>query len=172
MAPAACRIVDAAWEFLEDLSGLGSPTPDELFDFWENYYRSAFPELYAKQIEDYASLGQDWRHIALSKVFPRLPDRLPHMKAARERLLSLWGEVVAKAQTAVGFRAHVVAVVHVGIGCGAGWVTTYEGKPACLFGLENIAELGWHKKEKLQGLIAHDCRCTVSEHNEGGREQS
>lgn len=43
-----------------------------------------------------------------------------------------------------------------GIGCGAGWATTYEGKPAVLFGLENVAQEGWQSRETLQGLMAHE----------------
>jgi hypothetical protein len=44
----------------------------------------------------------------------------------------------------------------VGIGCGAGWATQYKGCPACLLGLENLAECKWHTKKKLQGLLAHE----------------
>ena len=39
---------------------------------------------------------------------------------------------------------------------GLGWATTYEGKPAILFGLENIAEEGWQAPETLAGLMAHE----------------
>ena len=31
-----------------------------------------------------------------------------------------------------------------------------RGRPAVLFGLENIAELGWSTVERLEGLIAHE----------------
>ena len=46
--------------------------------------------------------------------------------------------------------------VYARIGCGAGWVTTYQGMPAVLFGLENAAEEGWTGPEVLTGLIAHE----------------
>ena len=32
----------------------------------------------------------------------------------------------------------------------------YKKKPAVLLGLENIAELRWHTKDKLEGLILHE----------------
>jgi hypothetical protein len=44
----------------------------------------------------------------------------------------------------------------VGLGCGAGWANEYEGKPAILFGVENIAEEGWQEQETLEGLMAHE----------------
>lgn len=49
-----------------------------------------------------------------------------------------------------------MCVIYVGLGCGAGWVNEYDGKPAILFGLENIAEEGWQRQETLEGLMAHE----------------
>ncbi len=57
---------------------------------------------------------------------------------------------------ALDFDADMVLVVHVGIGCGAGWVDRYAGKPAVLFGVENIAQEGWDDPAILAGLIAHE----------------
>lgn len=51
---------------------------------------------------------------------------------------------------------NVSIVIYVGIGCGAGWVTEYKGKSAVLLGLESIADLKWHTKDKLEGLILHE----------------
>jgi len=39
---------------------------------------------------------------------------------------------------------------------GAGWASTYNGQPAVLLGLENIAEEKWHTQKKLKGLISHE----------------
>ena len=50
----------------------------------------------------------------------------------------------------------VLFVVYVGIGCGAGWATRYDKRPAVLLGLENIAEEKWHTKRRLAGLISHE----------------
>ncbi len=147
-------IVDAAGGFLERcrrLNGAG-----EMLALWEAWYGESFPELYTKQVDDYTSAGQDWRQIALSRVFPFLPERMARMEAARERIGALWVDVLARARTTIGLETHIQGVVHVGIGCGAGWVTTYDGRPACLLGLENIAELGWHTEERLRGLLAHE----------------
>jgi hypothetical protein len=47
-------------------------------------------------------------------------------------------------------------IIYVGIGCGAGWATIYHKRPAVLLGLENIVEEKWHRKNKLEGVIAHE----------------
>ncbi|MBC7169876.1 hypothetical protein H5T54_02925 [Candidatus Bipolaricaulota bacterium] len=149
-------VVDAADGFLCLLRSLPDPTPAEILAAWEGFYGQWFPELHAKQIQDYTEAGEDGRALALSRVFPPLPARLPAMEEARGRILGLWEDVLARARAALGLDLDVVAVVHVGIGCGAGWATTYGGRPAVLFGLENIAELGWHTTRRLEGLIAHE----------------
>jgi hypothetical protein len=50
----------------------------------------------------------------------------------------------------------VVLVIYVGLENGAGWVTTLQGKPAVLLGLESIAECGWTDPQTLAGLVAHE----------------
>lgn len=55
----------------------------------------------------------------------------------------------------LGLDFNITFVVYVGVGCGAGWATTYNKQLAILLGLENIAEEKWHTQQKLKGLIAH-----------------
>ncbi|MBC7169307.1 hypothetical protein H5T54_00020 [Candidatus Bipolaricaulota bacterium] len=149
-------LVDAAVGFLRVLRDLSGPAPAEILATWEGFYSQRFPELHAKQIQDCTEAGEDWRTIALARVFAQLPTRLAALEEARGRILGLWDDVLARARAALGLELDVVAVVHVGIGCGAGWATTYEGKSAVLFGLENIAELDWYTTARLEGLIAHE----------------
>jgi hypothetical protein len=146
-------LIDAADGFLRDLS---DPAPAKILAAWEQFYSQRFPELHARQVQDYAEAGEDWREIALTRVFPPLWERRGAMEGARRRIVPLWGEVLTRTREAIGLEGEVLAVVHVGIGCGAGWATTYQGRPAVLFGLENIAELGWHVADRLEGLIAHE----------------
>ncbi len=149
-------LVDAADGFLRVLRSLPDPTPVEILAAWDRFYRQGFPDLHRKQIRDYTAAGEDWREVALSRVFPPLRDRLEMMEEARTRLARLWSEVTARARQTIGLEQDLLAIVHVGIGCGAGWATMYRGRPAVLFGLENIAELGWRTVERLEGLIAHE----------------
>ncbi len=148
--------VDAAGEFLEVLRGMGEPSPGEILTVWEEFHRLRFPELYAKQVQDYASRGEDWRAVALARVFSSLRGRLAAMEEAREGIADRWGEVLARARKALELDLDGVGVVQVGIGCGAGWATTYGGRPAVLLGLEAITELGWQTPDRLAGLIAHE----------------
>jgi hypothetical protein len=115
-----------------------------------------WPELLAKQQEDYTDLGFDWRQVALERVFPFLDQRLPAMTEAHSYLAGALGPSYDAAQEALGFESDAVCVIYVGIGCGAGWVTTLGGLPAILYGLENIAECRWQDPESLEGLAAHE----------------
>ena len=151
-----CRIVDAFPTFLEFWPSVRHKTIDEQLVAWEAATAVHWPALLAMQKACYEEDGEDWRQIAREMVFPYLDQRVPGMTEAHEHLLDLCKPVYARAQRRLGFEADLVAVIHVGIGCGAGWVTTYEGLPAILFGVENAAEEGWTRPEVLAGLIAHE----------------
>ncbi len=130
--------------------------PDAQIEGWAAEYMSQWPELLEKQLDDYASQNMDWHQVAKERVFPFLNDRLAAMKSAHKNLLELCGSVYCMAQEKFGFESDLVFVIYVGVGCGAGWATTFEDKPAILFGLENIAECGWSDGSSLAGLIAHE----------------
>ncbi|MGB9593388.1 MAG: hypothetical protein ACPL7R_04540, partial [Anaerolineae bacterium] len=153
---ASCGILDTwddflrFWQAAKDL-----PLPAQV-DLWRAEYMARYPELLRKQEEDYAAQGVDWRQVAAERVFPHLPERLPQMQAARDLLPQVCTSIYGRAQAALGLDFDVGFVIYVGIGCGAGWATQYEGQPACLLGLENIAEEGWHTRERLEGLVAHE----------------
>jgi hypothetical protein len=131
---------------------------------WAGDYMAKWPELLAMQTEDYQSQGLDWRQVAQEKVFPFLAERLTAMQEAHENLLGLCEPILARARTVLGFADNLIFVIYLGIGCGAGWATTYDGSPAVLFGLENIAECGWSDPESIQGLIAHEIGHLVHNH--------
>ena len=151
-----CRIVDAFPTFLEFWPCVRHKTVDEQIVAWEAATAAGWPALLAMQKACYEEDGEDWLQIAREMVFPCLDQRVLGMTEAHKHLLELWEPVYAKAQRRLGFETDLVAVIHVGIGCGAGWVTTYEGLPAILFGMENAAEEGWTGPEVLAGLIAHE----------------
>jgi hypothetical protein len=131
------------------------PLDDQIED-WATVYMSQWPELLSKQIEDYSAQNLDWRQVAAEKVFPYLGGRLPAMHEAHRNLLELCGPIHTKAQHALTFDCNTIFVIFVGIGCGAGWATSFLGSPAILFGLEAIAECGWSDPETITGLIAHE----------------
>jgi hypothetical protein len=123
---------------------------------WENDCIRIWPELLQIQIEDYDSQGVDWRKVAAEKVFPFINDRFAEMHIAHDIILVEFAPRCLKAREILNLDQELTGLIHVGIGCGAGWVTPYEGKQTILFGLENIAECHWTTEEDVRGLIAHE----------------
>jgi hypothetical protein len=150
-----CTVVDTFPTFLAVWQRVQEESSDAQIEHWLNDYMVHWPELLEKQQKDYAEQGVDWRVIARERIFPFLSERLPAMAKAHRSLLTCLQPAYRTAQKALGVDFDVVCVIHVGIGMGA-WATAYEGKRACLFGLENMAELGWTGKEELTGVMHHE----------------
>ena len=123
---------------------------------WHDGHMATYPELRRMQVADYAGQGHDWRDIAAQRIFPFLPDWLPAMRQARSHLLVLIPQVCRRAEETLGMEFVPLVVLYVGIGCGAGWATRYQERPACLMGLEMIAQSNWHTPDHLEGLLAHE----------------
>jgi hypothetical protein len=138
------------WEKTQDLP------LDAQIEGWAQDYLSSWPELLTMQVEDYREQNIDWRSIARSRIFPNLPELLPAMQEVQQNLLAEAENVFERAVSTLGLDLKAIFIIHVGIGCGAGWVTRYRGSPAILFGLENIAESGWHDRDVITGLVAHE----------------
>lgn len=152
----ACEILDTFPYFLTVWDEIRHSSVDVQIKAWLEKYMSSYPELLQKQLDDYASLNEDWQATASERIFPALPERLEVMQTARDNLLSVCREVYERCVQAVQFKGDIVCVIYVGLGCGAGWATEYDEIPAILFGLENIAEEGWQERGALAGLAAHE----------------
>jgi hypothetical protein len=161
-------IIDTFPAFLDFWSAAQAQPLDAQIEAWASDYMSQWPELLGKQLDDYASEGEDWRQIARERVFPFLGDRLPAMQAAHGHLLQACAPTYSAAREALDFQQEVLFVIYVGIGCGAGWATDYAGTPAVLFGLENVAECGWTEPDTLSGLVAHEIGHLVHDHWRAG----
>jgi hypothetical protein len=159
-----CHIVDAFPAFLEFWPRVQQRSIDAQIDAWASEYMGQWPELLEMQQEDYAREQEDWRQIARERVFPFLAQRYPAMQEAHGHLLAVCEPVCSNAQEILGSESDVSLVIYVGIGCGAGWVTSYQGSPAILFGLENITEEGWTEPAVLTGLVAHEMGHVVHFH--------
>ncbi len=139
---------------------------------WATEYMAPYPALLDKQVTDYASAGVDWRAVARERVFPHMAARTPRMAAAHQAILRCHGDLAGRFRERLGADFAFRFVVYVGLECGAGWATIlrfapldcardrqdkpYEGTPACLLGLEAIANLGWESEDHIRGLIAHE----------------
>jgi hypothetical protein len=150
------QIIDTFTAFLSYWSQVKDKSLDDQVDDWATKYMSSWPDLMAKQLDDYSAQNLDWRQIAREKVFPHLAERLSAMQQAHQNLIELCVPIYSKIQQAFAFESNVLFVFYVGIGCGAGWATTFRSTPAVLFGLENIAESGWNESEAITGLVAHE----------------
>jgi hypothetical protein len=150
------RLVDTFGEFLAYWDTCSHLPLDDVIDAWYKVYMAGYPVLLRKQQDCYAEDGENWREVARQYVSPHLADRLPAMSVAHHNLTTLSEPVWKLAQAALEIDFPITFVIYVGIGCGAGWATEYQGEPAVLLGLENIAEEGWQDQVILEGLLAHE----------------
>ncbi|MFH1231062.1 MAG: hypothetical protein V1709_06140 [Planctomycetota bacterium] len=151
-----CRVIDTFTDFMSYWSQARSKNIEGQIKLWRTSYMAKYPELLKKQLRNYESIGLNWRDIAREKVFPKLPEFLPRMQEAKKNILAVCESVCERFQQTLNSNFEIIFVIYVGIGCGAGWATHYEGLPACLLGLENIVDCGWQSKDKLRGLITHE----------------
>ncbi|MBO3753987.1 MAG: hypothetical protein FGF53_03805 [Candidatus Brockarchaeota archaeon] len=149
-------MIDTYEDFLTYWYTASSMDMEHQIHLWQTSYMEKYPELLRKQLENYEGEGLDWRTVAREKVFPRLSENILIMNKTRKNILTVYEPVCRRAYDMLQLDFDMILVMYVGIGCGAGWATIYEGSPAVLLGLENIPELGWHSENRLQGLIAHE----------------
>jgi hypothetical protein len=149
------RIIDTYDDFIEYWKTAKRKNLNEPIMCWQNLYMKKYPELLSKQIQTYENADIDWRKAA-NKVLHLVPQRLKTMATARSNALKIIEPTYEKAKHRLDFDSDITFVLYVGIGCGAGWATTYNRRPAILLGLENIAEEKWHTENRLEGLISHE----------------
>jgi len=150
-----CGILDTYQDFLAYWMRASFKNLDEQIKLWQTSYMKKYSELLNKQVQNYEEENMDWREVA-KKIFPKLPQRFQLLRTARNNILGICESIYMKASKMLKLNFSILFVIYVGVGCGAGWATTYNGKPAVLLGLENIAEEKWHTKNKLEGLISHE----------------
>lgn len=149
------EMLDTFQDFLDYWAYASTKTLDKQIRLWQTSYMNEYPELLDKQVQCYKIENKDWQDIA-RKVFPTFPRRLRLMQKARNNILDSRESICEQAWKKLEVDFDIILVVYVGIGCGAGWATTYGDRPAILLGLENIAEEKWHTKTRLRGLISHE----------------
>jgi hypothetical protein len=131
---------------------------------WENEYMADWPELLAKLKKSYSDEGVDWRTVARTRVFPHLEERLPRLRQMHRNLLKVLPQSWSDARRKLELDFPVRFVVYVGIGVGAGWATTYRGQPACLFGLENAAEMSAGESGFYPASVSHELAHVAHDH--------
>jgi len=149
------EILDTYQDFSDYWTDACSRNLDEQIRLWQTLYMGKYSQLLDKQTQCYQNENINWQEIA-KKVFPKFSTHLRLMQKARDNILTSYESVCMQASQKLGVDFDILLVVYVGIGCGAGWATTYGGQPAILLGLENIAEEKWYTRNKLRGLISHE----------------
>jgi hypothetical protein len=150
-----CEILDTYEDFLAYWMRASFKDLNEQIKLWQTFYMKKYPELLNKQVQNYEEENIDWREAA-KKIFPRLPQHFQLLRKARDNILGVCRSIYVRALKMLKLDFGIVFVIYVGVGCGAGWATTYSGQPTVLLGLENIAEEKWYTKNKLEGLISHE----------------
>lgn len=154
--PGQSPLLDLADQLLQRLeASLTLPVPEQVAE-WQAYYQRCAPDLPSRLYADYAQIDGGWHSIAESRIFPRLPELLPGMKLALANLHKVCSEACSRATSMLGLPKMPLVVAYVGLGNGAGWATTWHGRPAVLIGLENVADLGWQHTDSLEGLLGHE----------------
>lgn len=128
----------------------------EQIELWRHEYLRPWPELLENQVENYVEAGADWRTVAKRRVFPTLDQKIPRMRRVRSNLRRAIPFAVRRCRTRLGMRFPVTFVLHVGVGCGAGWATTFRRDPAVLFGLENATGVHWTDSRSAVALVEHE----------------
>ncbi|MCI4372897.1 MAG: hypothetical protein L3K02_04570 [Thermoplasmata archaeon] len=151
------QILDTFPAFEKYWRGVRSESVEMQIDRWEHDYMAPWPELLEKQKKNYSEIGVDWKRTARTRIFPRLRERLPLMRRIHRNLLRTLPDAWSRTTQALDLEFQVRFVIYAGIGVGAGWATRFGGQPACLFGLENAAEIA-SGKQKLgtAGTISHE----------------
>ena len=150
-----CRVVDTYADFSTYWENARFNDTNTQIRLWQASYMKKYPELLSKQTKVYEEAGVNWQEIA-KKLFPLILQRLSLMRKARDNILVVGNRICTKASEKLELNFNITLVIYVGIGCGAGWATTYNREPAILLGLENIAEEKWHTKNKIKALLSHE----------------
>jgi len=150
------QVLDTFPAFEEYWRSVRSKPVEVQIDRWEQDYMSRWPELLEKQVRTYSLDGVDWRQIARTRIFPELPKRLHRMRRLHRNLLRTLPAAWSTTKRTLNLDFPVRFVIYVGIGVGAGWATQYGGRRACLFGLENAAEIAAGGHGGMSGAVSHE----------------
>jgi hypothetical protein len=151
-----CIILDTIPAFLGYWASVRNAGVEVQLERWAKGYMSAWPELRDLQVADYTRDHLDWRDMAAKHVFHDLDNHIPAILTAHTLLSASSATIYGLAQEYLHLDFPMYLLFYVGIGLGAGWATHFRGKPAVLFGLENIAVCGWANASALAGLTAHE----------------
>lgn len=108
-------------------------------------------------IRDYEKENLDWKQVAYDRVFFYDADYVQKMNETVKLLETITLTMKNRLHMFNGTESiDAIVILYHGLGNGAGWISTYENKPAIYLGIEKIVELGWNTKRKLEDLLSHE----------------
>lgn len=150
------EIIDTFKDFKECFENNLCMPVDEKINLWQNCYILKYPELEEKCKGDYESNGYSWMDIASRMVFNRTEDDFNKMIEAYINIYKTIEDINKRVRQIFNIEPNLYIVLYCGLCNSAGWVDTYNGKRAILFGIDKIAELKWNTIERIRPLIAHE----------------
>ncbi|MDF2671938.1 MAG: hypothetical protein K0R09_203 [Clostridiales bacterium] len=150
------NVIDTFKDFKNCFAGNLEIPVQEKINLWKTSYIGNYPELEEKCIRDYEDMGINWREYAEKSVFNRTKDDFNKMIEAHKNILDTLDYINKRAAAMVDICFDINIVIYSGLCNSAGWVDKYNGKRAILYGIDKIAMLNWHTKEKIEPLLAHE----------------
>lgn len=151
------KIIDTFQNFLNIIDKIKSKKLNQKIDEFKSSYMFKYPEIFERIIFEYKK--NNINPLTLMEKYFNLMESdyyLDSIKEARRNILNLSNKIYIKFIDFFKMEFNIFFVIYFSIGYAAGWATKYEDLSAILFGLEKIGELKWHKKDKIEGLIAHE----------------
>lgn len=150
------NLIDTFKDFKNCFEGNLELSVQEKIELWKTSYISNYPELEEKCIKDYEDMGINWREYAEKSVFNRTKDDFNKMLEAHSNIIDTLEVINKRAVEIIDICLNINIILYCGLCNSAGWVDKYNGKRAILYGIDKIAELNWHEKEKIEPLLAHE----------------
>lgn len=124
---------------------------------WRGYLDSCLPGAAALCLADAQqsqAAGIRWERdiLPVLNAVPGHPDAAQAVRSFR-RVTERLDERI---RLAFGKSPDAEVVLMLGLGNGAGWATTLNGKPTVLLGIEKIVELHWCSEDDMNGLVLHE----------------
>lgn len=124
---------------------------------WRGYLDSCLPGAAALCLADAQqsqAAGIRWERDILP-VLNAVPDHPDAAQAVRS-FRRVTERLDERIRLAFGKSPDAEVVLMLGLGNGAGWATTLNGKPTVLLGIEKIVELHWCSEDDMNGLVLHE----------------
>jgi hypothetical protein len=146
------KIIDTMNE-IEIMAATYDGNKSTIMKLWRDYMKVR-PKLQKLCEEDMVGVEEEDRYVSL--MHDALTVNLDKVREAHKNFLKVVGRVEEKFSALFETEEEVDLYFYMGLGNGAGWAATIDGKGSMLFGAEKIADLGWQESSTMLGLVSHE----------------